>query len=161
MHRASILSSSPATEVASEGGADSSYLVISQAQTITALGEQVSSLKHQLEWFKRQVFGEKSERFAPQPDPTQMHLGEVFPVPSIVPETRNAVPTHTRRVAKTDMAGAETVPFFDESRVPVEIITVIDAKMKQLAPHEFELIGEPSLPATHSCGSNCASDPLF
>jgi transposase len=94
-------------------------------------------------WFKRQVFGQKSERFAPGPDPTQMHLGEVFPVPSIVPETRKAVPAHTRRVPKTGLANTgETVPFFDESRVPVKTITVISTEMKQLQPDQFEVIGQ-------------------
>lgn len=142
MQNAVISDPSPATEVPCESGVDLSGLVTSQAQTITALGEQVSSLKHQLEWFKRQVFGQKSERFAPEPDPAQMHLGEVFPVPSIVPETRKAVPAHTRRVAKTDLAGAETVPFFDESRVPLQTITVISTQMQQLEPHQFEVIGQ-------------------
>jgi transposase len=123
---------------------DLSKLVLSQAQTITTLGDQVISLKHQLEWFKRQVFGQKSERFAPEPDPTQMHLGEVFPVPSdVVPETRKAVPAHTRREPKTDLAHTgETVPFFDESRVPVETILVMSTEMQQLEPDEFELIGQ-------------------
>jgi transposase len=111
-------------------------LVRSQAQTIV-------ELKHQLEWFKRQVFGNKSERFAPQPDPTQMHLGEVFPVPSALPDVRQSVPGHTRRVPQSDAANtAEALPFFDESRVPVETITVIDAAMKQLDADQFEVIGE-------------------
>lgn len=110
-------------------------LVQSQAQTI-------ASLTHQLEWFKRQVFGNKSERFAPELDPTQLHLGEALPVPTTLPETRKDVPAHTRRLPTTDLANAETVPFFDETRVPVETITVIDAAMKQLAPEAFEVIGE-------------------
>ena len=62
----------------------------------------------------------------------QMHLGEVFPVPESVSEERQVVPAHTRRVAKTDLAHAEeSVPFFDESRVPVEIIMVIDAEIRE------------------------------
>jgi transposase len=143
MHSASITRSSQTTEVGRVGAADLSKLVQSQAQTITALGEQVAALKHQLEWFKRQVFGNKSERFAPEPDPTQMHLGEVFPVPAALPEPRKSVPAHTRRVPKTDLAGAaDTLPFFDESRVPVETITVVDAAMKQLGADQFEVIGE-------------------
>ena len=105
----------------------------SQAQTIT-------SLKHQLEWFKRQVFGQKSERFAP--DPTQMHLGEVLPPPAAPPESRQSVPAHTRRMPTTDFSSAESLPFFDESRVPIQTITVIDAEMKQLSAEQFEVIGE-------------------
>jgi transposase len=144
MQSASISRSSQTTEMLREGAADLSKLVQSQAQTITALGEQVAVLKHQLEWFKRQVFGNKSERFAAEPDPTQMHLGEVFPVPSAAaPEPRKSVPAHTRRVPKTDLAnGGDSLPFFDESRVPVETITVIEAAMKKLGAHEFEVIGE-------------------
>lgn len=106
----------------------------------------IDELKQQLEWFKRQVFGAKSERFAPVPDPTQMHLGEVFPVPANPPESLQAVPAHTRRVGKTDLARAdnagEALPFFDESRVPIETITVIDAQTKHLRPDQFEVIGE-------------------
>src|SRR5665213_3431519 len=143
MQNASLSRSSQTTEVAREGGVDLSQLVQSQAQTITVQGQQIDALKHQLEWFKRQVFGQKSERFAPQPDPSQMHLGEVFSVPSVLPESRKTVPAHTRRVPKTDLANTgDAVPFFDESRVPVETITVISTEMKQLRPDQFEVIGE-------------------
>jgi transposase len=113
-----------------------------------AQARTIAELKHQLEWFKRQVFGAKSERFAPAPDPSQMHLGEVFPVPAPAaqPESRQSVPAHTRRVAKTDLARAdsagEALPFFDESRVPIETITVIDAQTKNLHADQFEVIGE-------------------
>ena len=103
----------------------------------------VADLKQQLEGLKRQIFGSKRERYAPTPDPMQMHLGEVFPVPESVPEVRQIVPAHTRRVAKTDLARTEeATPFFDESRVPVETITVVDAEIKALNADEFEVIGE-------------------
>jgi hypothetical protein len=104
VQNASSAGSSKPPELVHKGGVNLGDLVLSQARTITALGDQVSSLKHQLAWFQRQVFGRKSERFAPEPDPTQMHLGEAFPVPDVVPETRKAVPAHTRRVSKTDLA---------------------------------------------------------
>lgn len=116
--------------------AELSRLVQSQAETIT-------SLQRQLEWFRRQIFGQKSERFAPQPDPTQMHLGEVLPVPAPQPESRKTIPAHTRRAAQRDLAAtAEAVPFFDESRVPIESIILIDAETKQLHPDQFEVIDE-------------------
>jgi transposase len=122
---------------------DLGSLVLSQARTITTQGQQIDSLKHQLAWFQRQVFGSKSERFAPAPDPTQMHLGEAFPVPAVVPETRKAVPAHTRRVAKSDLANTgEVVPFFDEACVPVETIMVLSTQMKGLEPEQFDVIGE-------------------
>ena len=118
-------------------------LVRSQAQTINALGQQVATLKHQLDWFKRQVFGQKSERFEPAPNPAQMHLGEVFPVPAAQPEANKSVPAHSRRVPKTDMANAgDALPFFDESRVPVQTIAVLDPQMAALSADQFEVIGE-------------------
>lgn len=136
MQSASFTGSSDTEKVASVSTTELTQLVRSQAQTI-------AELKHQLEWFKRQIFGNKSERFVPQPDSTQMHLGEVFPVPSALPDVRQSVPGHTRRVPHSDAANtAEALPFFDESRVPVETITVIDAAMKQLDTDQFEVIGE-------------------
>lgn len=136
MPSAAFTESSDTAKVASLSATELTHLVRSQAQTIT-------ELKHQLEWFKRQVFGSKSERFAPEPDSTQMHLGEVFPVPQAQPELRQSVPGHTRRVPKTDLANAgNSLPFFDESRVPIETITLVDAAMKQLSADEFEVIGE-------------------
>ena len=135
MHSAPLSRSSELTKVAQLSTPQLTALVHSQAETITAL-------THQLEWFKRQVFGNKRERFAPEPDPTQLQLGAALPVPAVLPESRKDVPAHTRRVPTTDMASAETVPFFDESRVPVETITVIDAETKALAPSAFEVIGE-------------------
>jgi transposase len=130
---------SASSMLAPRSPAELNELVHAQARTIDELTQQ-------LEWFKRQVFGAKSERFAPAPDPTQMHLGEVFPIPSGQPESRQSVPAHTRRVAKTDLARADTtveaLPFFDESRVPIETITVIDAQTKNLRPDQFEVIGE-------------------
>jgi transposase len=135
MHSAPVSSSPDSATIADLSPLQLTALVRSQAQTI-------ATLTHQLEWFKRQVFGAKRERFAPEPHPQQLHLGEILPVPVAVPESRKEVPAHTRRVAKTDLAQAESVPFFDESRVPVETITVIDAAMQQLAPETFEVIGE-------------------
>ena len=136
MQSASLTDSRDTQKVTDASSTELVNLVRSQAQTIV-------ELKHQLEWFKRQIFGNKSERFAPQPDPTQMHLGEVLLVPSALPDVRQSVPGHTRRVPQRDAANtAEALPFFDESRVPVETITVIDAAMKQLDAAQFEVIGE-------------------
>ena len=51
------------------GRAELTALERSQAHAITTLREEVAALKHQLEWFRRQIFGQKSERFVPEPDP--------------------------------------------------------------------------------------------
>ena len=136
MRRAAFTQSSNTTEVANLSTAELAALVQSQAVTIDAL-------KHQLEWFKRQVFGAKSERYAPQPDPSQMHLGETFPVPAQLTEQHKDVPAHTRRVSKTDMAGeADAVPFFDESRVPVQTIELPNPEIEGLAADQYKVIDQ-------------------
>ena len=42
-----------------------------------AMRLEFAALKHQLEWFRRQLFGQKSEKRVVSPDTTQMHLGEL------------------------------------------------------------------------------------
>lgn len=105
--------------------------------------EQIAALKHQLDWFKRQLFGAKSERFLAQENPQQLHLGEVLPVPEMIPEERQSVPAHTRRVAKSDLAqDAQSLPFFDEAKVPVETIVLPAPEARDLPADAVETIGE-------------------
>jgi len=70
-----------------------------QAQTI-------DMLRRQLDWFKRQLFGPKSERAVSVADPQQMHLGEFLGQTSAVPPDSDGqhVPAHTRRKHASDGA---------------------------------------------------------
>jgi len=119
-------------------------LMQSKDANIQTLQQQVDALKHQLEWFKRQVFGAKSERYAPQPDPAQLYLGEALPTPEQPPELRKQVPAHTRRVPRRDPASetAEALPFFDESCVPVQTITIANPEIEGLSADQYEVIDE-------------------
>lgn len=110
-------------------------LVQTQAQTIV-------TLQQQLEWFKRQVFGAKSERFVPEVNPQQLHLGQALPVPEVPTKpAQQSVPAHTRRKAQTDFAD-EVAPSFDTTRVPVETIAVPNPEAEGLAPEQYEVIGQ-------------------
>jgi len=141
MHPATATAQSTVADVERLSATELAALVRSQAATISELSEQVRALTHQLEWFKRQVFGSKSERYAPQPDPSQMHLGETFPVPAQLTEQHKDVPAHTRRVPKTDLAGeADALPFFDESRVPVQTIELPNPEIEGLAADQYKVI---------------------
>jgi len=128
--------SSSLAEASSLSGAELNALVHSQAETI-------ATLQQQLDWFRRQLFGQKSERFAPEPDPAQMHLGEVLPLPALTVEKVKSIAAHTRRIAQTDGAeSGEELPFFDESKVPVHSIVLMHAEAKDLKSSECEIIGE-------------------
>jgi transposase len=99
---------------------------------VQSQAEKIAALEHQLDWFRRQIFGQKSERFAPEPDPSQMHLGEVFPVPAESPtEKVKTIAAHTRRVKPVDGAEAgEDLKFFYESKVPVRTIVLMHADLQ-------------------------------
>jgi transposase len=136
MQSAASTGSSTLTETASMSAAELAAVVRSQA-------EEIAALKHQLDWFRRQIFGQKSERFAPEADPSQMHLGETFPVPAKPIEERKRVAAHTRCTAQHDGAeSGEELPFFDESKVPVQTLTLVHADAQGLSPDQYEIIGE-------------------
>ena len=46
----------------------------SQVRTIAVENEKIAALEHQIEWFRRQIFGQRTERFAPEADPRQLQL---------------------------------------------------------------------------------------
>ena len=124
--------------------------VVELADERVALGRQfdamkleVQTLKHQLDWFKRQIFGQKSEKRFLETDPHQLHLGEL-PVPeSSPPPPAKNIAAHTRRACSTDYArNDESTLFFDEARVPVETIAVANPDIDGLAPDQYEVIGE-------------------
>lgn len=117
-------------------------LVQKQDTTIDGMQQQIDGLKHQIEWFKRQIFGKKSERFVPELDPSQLPLSATSSAPiDAVPPPRQAVITHTRRVRTRDPANdAESLPFFDESRLPVHTIEVLDPEIAALSSDQYEII---------------------
>jgi transposase len=143
MQSAASTGSSTLTERSEPSAAELAALARSQAQTIAVQDEKIAALEHQIEWFRRQIFGQKSERFAPEADPSQMHLGETFPVPAAPVEDRKPIAGHTRRTAQHDGAEmGEELPFFDESKVPVQTLTLVHADVEGLSPDQYEVIGE-------------------
>jgi len=143
MQNAALTPSSITPEVTTMSGAELQNLVQTQALTISTQGERIAALTHQLDWFRRQIFGKKSERFAPETDPAQMHLGEVLSIPTATPEKVKTIVAHTRRVAQKDGAhSGEELKFFNESKLPVESVMLVHEDAQGLAAGEFELIGE-------------------
>jgi transposase len=110
---------------------------------VGSLTQQVTALQHQLDWFKRQVFGSKSERLLPL-DPQQLHLGATLPVPDSAPGApAKSVAAHTRTSTRRDFAEpGESLPFFDESKVPMIEIGLSTPEIEALRPDQYEVIGE-------------------
>ena len=111
-------------------------MVRSQAATI-------DSLQQRLAWFERQVFGSKSERLAVLENPQQLALTELLSGEKKTASAKvRAVAAHTRRVHEDDVGETESVPFFDEARVPVETIAVPNPHAQGLAPDQYEVIAQ-------------------
>ena len=127
-------------------------------ETIAALTAQVAALsarcegvlsenaqlRAQVAWFQRQLFGRKSERRIMQPDAAQGTLGEAFDaVPDApAPAKKTRVAGHERSTKPKRADADESTLFFDEGKVPVEVIAVANPEAAGLAPEDYEVIGE-------------------
>jgi hypothetical protein len=125
-------------------------------------------MRRQVAWFQRQIFGQKSERRMPEPEGIQGTLGEAFDVvpDDVAPAKKTRIAAHEREpknksknlIDGNDDAGL----FFDELKVPVEVIAVTNDEATGLDPADFEVIGEkvtiawPSVPAAMSSSSMSA-----
>ena len=116
------------------------------ARTLRELVEALAEKDRQLAWFKRQVFGSKSERLQPVADAQQLNLGEIvgeLPIPPQAPKAGREVAGHTRRPPARDCAGDEGAGlFFDPAQVEVQVINVPCPEVQGLGPREYEVIGE-------------------
>ena len=108
-----------------------------------ALKQENADLRHQLDWLKRQVFGQKSERRLIDESPDQAVLGEGFlSIPDALPPNKKSrVAGHERESKPKLPAADESAPFFDD-KVPVEVITVTNPEIEGLSPDQYEVIGE-------------------
>ena len=102
------------------------------------------NLRRQLAWFQRHIFGQKSEKRRPEPEGVQGILGVGFDaIPHTSPPARKTVVAAHERKAKPAGDGAdESNLFFDDKRVPVEVIAVPNPDMALLKPDQYEVIGE-------------------
>ena len=111
---------------------------------IDDLKQTVDQLQHQVDWFKRQLFGQKSERrLHLDEQQEQLSLGLVFDdevAQKKAPETR-LVAAHLRQKSHPkDQQAASGFEFSDE--VPVKEIRLSCPQIKDLDENDYEVIGE-------------------
>lgn len=111
---------------------------------VKAQSSEIVQLRTQLEWFKRQVFGQKSEKRHIEPGSEQGILGEDFAArpDAPAPGKKTRIGAHERVGKASDFADNETTLFFDEDKVPVEVIAVPNPDIEGLSPDQYEVIGE-------------------
>ena len=133
---------------------------------LDAKEREIIRLRRQVAWFQRQIFGQKSERRLSESQGIQGTLGEAFEIVSdnVVPPKMTRIAAHEREHKnKNPIDGHDDATlFFDESKVPVEVITVANEEATGLDPADFEVIGEKvsyrlaQRPAAMSSSSTCA-----
>ena len=94
---------------------------------IADLTAQVASLQQQLDWFKRQLFGEKSEKRLDVSSSMQADLLAALDVPAeAIPPAPVDTITYTRRQKQRDAETVTDSGLRFEASVPVETITLPD-----------------------------------
>jgi len=106
------------------------------------LREENAELKRQLDWFKRQMFGPKSEKRV-EPNPYQMSLGEQFERPEDMPDTRPKEKITYERgkgpKVRPDDCVSDSGLRFDAS-VPMKTIVMPILGIEGLGPDDYDII---------------------
>lgn len=117
-------------------------LVLSLAKDKDKLESENADLKKQLEWFKRQLFGPKSEKRI-EPNPYQLSLGEAFapPMPDTDEREKETI-TYKRgkgpKVRPEDCVTDAGLRF--DPSVPMKTIALPVLELNGLCADEFEVI---------------------
>ena len=103
--------------------------------------DKTEELQHQVDWFKRQLFGEKSEKIVNPGALEQLWLGGEAPPQNEVSATAT-IKEHVRKrcgkEALIDDCGESGLRF--DSTVPVEVIECQPAEIAALKPEDYEVI---------------------
>jgi transposase len=105
--------------------------------------DQIEKLQGQLDWFRRQLFGAKSERrLSDAAGDLQLHLGEQLGQQTAPAATLETVRSYSRHRGRDleDPASDET-PRFDPS-VPVEEIRLPNPEIEGLPEDRYDIVGE-------------------
>lgn len=101
------------------------------------LESEVLELKRQLEWFKKQLFGSRSERRLLEPSPDQLSLGEGLADTPRSSALSRQIAGYTRKAPRAAQDEGSGALRFD-ARVPMEVIEIGDPE----AGDPREVIGE-------------------
>ena len=109
---------------------------------VTALRDENTELKRQLDWFKRQLFGSRSEKRL-EPNPHQLSLGEAFTPPDVSTEERaKETITYQRgkgpKIRPEDCVTGSGLRF--DSTVPIKTIPLPILGIEDLTSEDYEII---------------------
>lgn len=113
---------------------------VSSNRALLAEKEQkILTLEQQLNWFKKQLFGQKSEKRFADSDPRQIALGELLEGETKEP-AKQTVAAHARR--KSPKVEEETTtPLIDPS-LPLREVIILPPEVRDLEASEYEIISK-------------------
>jgi transposase len=106
--------------------------------------DRIEKLQGQVDWFRRELFGAKSERrLGDAVDAQQLHLGEPLSQKAPPAAPLETVRGYARRRGSDldDEASDESPPRFDPS-VPVEEVRLPNPEIEGLSPDRYDIVGE-------------------
>ena len=110
-----------------------------------ALEERLREVEHQLEWFKRQLFGRKSEkRIVEETDQQQLFLGKFLDVDETPPPPTETIKSYQRRQRRKQPLPGSVLDQglrFDET-VPMEVVEIPPPEIEGLDPSQVEMVTE-------------------
>jgi transposase len=121
-------------------------------QQIAGQNEKIIYLEEQLAWFKRQIFGKKSEKIISSLNQEQLSFEE-FDLPESPKEETQTVPAHERR--KPKQKGQETITLSPDLPVKTIVLDVPEEKKfcKETGAPLVKIGEEKSLKLAHEPGS--------
>jgi len=118
---------------------------IEMAELLNVKDREIVNLRRQVAWFQRQIFGTKSERRLPETESVQGILGEAFAaIPDETPPPKKTLVTSHVRASKLKPIDSsdESALFFDDKKVPVQVIEIANPEIDGLDQADYEVIGE-------------------
>jgi len=112
-------------------------------ELVSELRQQIASLQQQLDWFKKQLFGQKSEKRWVEPHPRQGLLFEDTEQAEMVADAPTEKITYTRRRQKQrdpDCVTDQGLRF--DADVPIERIELSAAGLNDGNRDQYQIIGE-------------------
>jgi transposase len=113
------------------------------ATLLVSQQERIDTLQQQIDWFKRQLFGSKSERrVLADASARQLALGETMAKDAPSPPSVT-IPSHSRRQRQHPIEdAAEGSPLRFDPSVPVHVIEVPNPEIASLPPESYDIVGE-------------------
>jgi len=120
---------------------NSSHTDKTDSSEVVALRSEVEQLKQELAWFRKQLFGSKSEkRLEESPDQLRLFGNKQTPVPDGQPKQKITYERGKGKKQRSDDCVSEQGLRFDES-VPIKTIVLPVMEAQGLDPEQYEIIG--------------------